>query len=614
MSRRKAKELKPKVGEKASKGKAAASGRPMERLGMAKRERYFEIFVATALFAFGLYQSILYFGHKLVPISDFPIIIRVGHELLSLKLPTSFKMAPVTGLLQACLSHLVGGRLPDLTVGWLLNAILHPFNLLLFWLIGKKIFAKSAVWLAIAAIITPWVLYMLREPLIETTLLFFSLLTVYLIITRSRWRYVLASVTALVRYEGAALIMAAFVMDVIYSRSGRQWIKAFIYSVIASVPLMIWLLGTALAWESQAGHYFNILFAKEYVDVFSETSVNKTGILLHMRLLWYVGFRRLFMPYPGAGEDFVELVWRLSKVGAVATFFFGSVYGLYKRNWNILVLLIFFVPYFLLHAIYPHPIPRFHTNIFWIALFICWFGLQSTWRIINKNQRVPVAVVTTLQILIVIAAGAWLFELLPYLPKISAVSPRSASVPYVTLGLAGLFLGVRTFLFKPRFLLQKTVILTVFALVVVSNQFMLVRLLGDGQRDKEFTVLAGWYSENAKPGEKLAVYMCGVVKMFAPKHAEYIVNFPKAESPAKLVEACYEEDITYVVWASREGLNPTHTLYRQLNLHENIVFLVKPENIGPYEFITQLGSRRGYVNIFRLRKPPPDTEQKPPAE
>ncbi|GAH63736.1 unnamed protein product, partial [marine sediment metagenome] len=64
----------------------------------------------------------------------------------------------------------------------------------------------------------------------------------------------------------------------------------------------------------------------------------------------------------------------------------------------------------------------------------------------------------------------------------------------------------------------------------------------------------------------------------------------------------------------REGLNPTHTGYRQLNLHENITLLGKPRSIGPYEFITQLGSRRGYVNVFRLRKPPPDTEQKPPAE
>jgi hypothetical protein len=601
MGRRKAKKFKPKVGEGASKDKDAAISRPLQELDLTKRERYFEIFVAAALLAFGLYQSILYFGHKVVPISDFPAIIRVGHELLSFKLPSTFKMAPVTGLLQACLSHLVGGRNPDLTAAWLLNAILHPFNLLLFWLIGKRILAKSAVWFAIVAIITPWVLYMLREPLIETTLLFFLLLSIYLILTNSRWRYLLASITTLVRYEGSALIMAAFVMDVIHSRDKRQWIKAFIYSAIASVPLIVWLLGTALVWRSGTSHYFNVLFAKEYAKGLAGSVEARTGMVLHMKLLWQVGFRPLFAPYPGAGKDFAEFVWRLSKVGAVATFFFGSVYGLYKRNWNILVLLIFFVPYFLLHATYPYPLQRYHTNIFWIAMFICWFGLQSAWRIINKNHRIPAAIVIAFQILIVITAGIWLFKLLPSLPKIATMSPRSASVPYVAIGLAALILGVRAFAFRPGLLLQKTAILTVFALVVVSNQFMLVSLLGDGQRDREFVDLARWYSENARPGEKLVVYMSGVVEMFAPKRAGYIVGFPKAESPAELVEALYEEDVTYVVWASREGLNPTHTGYRRLNLHENITLLGKPRSIGPYEFITQLGSRRGYVNVFRLR-------------
>jgi len=600
MGRRKAKKVKPGVGEKPSKDKAAASGEPIEALELTKRERYFEIFVAASLFAFGLYHSVLYFGHKVVPISDFPDLFRVGRDVLSLKIPVRFKQAPVLGMLQFILSKFVGGQNPPLTAGWLLNAILHPFNPVLLWLLGKRIVGKSALWLAAVAIISPWVLYMLTEPIIETTLLFFTLLTFHFIFRRSKWCYLFASITTMVRYEGAALIMAAFVMDMIYYKSKRERIRAFVYSAVASVPMIMWLLGTALAWKGGTSHYFNVLFTKEYADGLAGSVEARTWIVLHMKLLWSVGFRPLFTPYPGAGRDFVDFVWNISKVGAVVGFFFGSVYGLYRRNWNILVLLIFFVPYFLLHAVYPYPLQRFHTNIFWIALFICWFGFQSAWQMINKNQRIPAVIVIVFQILIVITAGAWLFELLPYLPKISTMSPRSASVPYVAIGLAGLRLGVRAFVFKPRFLLQKTVILTVFALVVVSNQFMLVRLLGDGQRDKEFTVLAGWFSENAKPGEKLAVYMCGVVRMFAPKHAEYIVGIPKADSPSELVDACYEEGITYVVWASREGLNPTHTGYRQLNLHENIVFLVKPESIGPYEFITQLGSKRGYVNIFRL--------------
>jgi len=211
-----------------------------------KRERYLDIVVGIALFAFGAYQSILYFGHKVVPISDFPDIVRVGHELLSFKLPSSFKIAPVTGLLQASLSYLVGGEYPDLTAGWLLNAILHPFTVLLLWLVGKKVLGRSAVWFALVATVNPWLLYMLREPLIETPLLFFVLLTAYLILKRSKWCYLAASITTVVRYEGAALILAAFVIDAIESKSRKQIVRSFIYSALAAMPLAIWLAGTAL--------------------------------------------------------------------------------------------------------------------------------------------------------------------------------------------------------------------------------------------------------------------------------------------------------------------------------------------------------------------------------
>jgi hypothetical protein len=457
---------------------------------------------------------------------------------------------------------------------------------------------------------------MLTDPIVETTLLFFILLTFYFIFKRSSWSYLFASITTVVRYEGAALIMAAFVMDVIYSTSRREKIRAFAYSAMASVPLAIWLLGTALTWSSTSGSHYLKLFGPQsyYSKALGTPYESNVGFILNSRVLWQTGFYPLLMPYPNASQDFVEVFWGMSKFIAAAGFFFGSIYGLCKRRWNILAMLIFLVPYFWVHARLPAPLMRYHVPIFWIALLICWFGLQSTWQIINKNQRVPVAVVTALQILILAVASIWLFGLLPYLPTVSAMSPKSASVPYVAVGLAGLLLGVRAFVFRPRYLLHKVVVLMVLALVVVSNQFVLVRTLGDGQADKEFVDLAQWYSKNAQPGEKLAVYMACVVQMFVTKNAEYIVGLPKADSPSKLVEACYKENITYVVWAAREGLSKDHPDYRDLGLDKNIALLEKPRSIGPYEFITQVGSNRGYVNVFRLHKPPAGSKQRPPAE
>jgi len=596
MGRRKVRKPRRKVARPASKTIRVVSVSQVEAEELAERERYFEFFLIGALLVFGLYQSVLYFGHKVVPISDFPDIVRTGHELLSFKVPTRFKQAPVVGILQALLSHLVGGQHPDLTAGWLLNAVLHPLNLVLFWLIGKEIVGRSAIWFAIVAILNHWVIYMLTEPIIETSLLFFSLLTFYLIFKRSKWCYVLAAVTTMVRYEGAALILAAFVMDMICRKSRGERIRAFLYSVLAIVPLALWLLGTFLTWEPGKSHYLEVLFTKEYAEAFAQPAEQRTGLVLHMRLLWLVGFRPLF-----TSTAVAKAIFGVSKIIAIASFAFGTIYGLCKRQWKILALLIFFVPYFLLHAWYPYPLQRFHTSIFWIALLICLFGLQRSWKLVDKNGRVPKALVLTLQSLVAIISIVWFISLAPYLLKISPISPRSTSVPYVAMTLVGLIFAVRVYIYSRRYFLREFSILALLCLIIVSNQFALVGLLGDGQQDKEFKLLADWYIANAKPGEKMGVYMAGVVKMFAPKYAEYIVHLPEADSPSEFVKACHDQDITYVVWATREGLRDDHTTYRRLGLHENIAELARPKSTKDYEFITQVGTKRGYVNIFRFR-------------
>ena len=585
----------------------------VEAEGLVEREKRFEIFIIAALLLFGIYQSVLYFGHKVIPISDFPAVVRVGHKLLSFEVPSDFKTAPVVGLLQASLSYLVGGQHPDLTAGWLLNALLHPFCVVLIWLVGKKIIGRAALWLAVIVALNPWVVYMLREPILETTLLFFTLVTFYLIFRRSKWCYVLASIATMVRYEAAMLIVAAFVMDMIYSKDKRERLFALLYSAAASVPLLIWLAGTVLSWEGGTSHYFNVLFAKEYTKDLAGSVENRTGLLLHMKLMWRVGFMPLLMPWLGVSKDFGQMVWQLSKFFAVISFFFGCIYGLCKRQWKILALLIFFVPYFLLHARYPYPLQRYHMNIFWIALLICWYGFQSAGKLMHKNGRVPKQIIFALQALILVIAGIWFFALVPYLSKAASMSPRSVSLPYVAMVLVGLIFIGRMFVYKGGYLLRELCILALIFLVIASNQFSLVRLLGHGQQDKEFKVLADWYVTNTTPGEKLAVYMGGVVKIFAPKRTEDIIGFTEAENPTELVKALYKNGVTYVVWASREGLNPVHTGYRKLKLDINIAVLREPKDVGPYQFVTQLGSKRGYVNVFRLRRHTGMMEQESPS-
>ncbi|MGA2171601.1 MAG: hypothetical protein ABSG82_01130 [Sedimentisphaerales bacterium] len=570
------------------------------QLPTSAAETRVEILTGIILFAFGAYQSILYFGHTVVPNSDFTSLFRVGRELLSFQMPTSFKQAPVLGLLQNFLYPLAWGSCRELTAGWLLNAILYPFIVLLLWLVGRKIIGRSAVWFALIVAINPWIVYSLTQPIIETTYLFFIILTTYLIFRRSRWAYLAASITTMVRYEGAALILAAFVADIIHRKDRRDVIRAIGYSVLASVPLVIWMVLTVVMWEKGATHYLSVLFGKEYAKGFAEPVENRTGFGLNLQVLWQTGFQPLLIPYPGSSADFAEFLLKLGKTAGVVGFILGCLFAIFKRRWEVLMLLLFFVPYFVLHAYYPYPLARFHSTIFWIALLIAWFGLQSGGGLLARKVPIPAMVSVLLQAAVAIAAIAWLISFIPYFSKVASVSPASASVPYVAMLAAGVIIVSRILAGRFRYVPRHLCVASVVCLAIASNQFMLAPVLGDGKSEIEFKQLGEWFAANAQPNEKLAVYQ-NDTQLFAGKNAPNVVGFPKAANPRELAAKLRQEGVTYVVWATREGMSKQHTGYQLIGLDKNIAFLDKPRSIGCYEFVGQLGSERGFVNIFRLK-------------
>ncbi len=564
-------------------------------------EKRLDILTGAVLFAFGVYQSVLYFGHTVVPISDFPDFFRVGRELLSLQMPSSFKLAPVVGILQNLLVYVSWGSPPELTAGWLLNAILHPFTVVLLWLVGKRIIGRSAVWFAVIASINPWTIYYLTEPIIETPFLFFILLTLYLIFRRSRWAYLAASVTTMVRYEGAALILGALVGDIIHRKDRRDVIRASAYSALAFLPLVIWLTLTVVTWKGGGSHYFNVFFSKEYAKGFVEPVSGRTGLLLHIQLLWQVAFQPLFIPYSGASNEFVDTLSKLCKLTCVVGLISGCIFSIIRRRWEMLMLLLFFVPYFVLHAYYPYPLTRFHSTIFWIALLVAWFGLQSIGGFLAQKARLPWQATLVLKIGVAIAAGLWCVDLIRGFGEAASKSPTSASMPYVAMLVAGVIIAARILVEHPIQISRHLCVASMLCLVIASNQFVLVRLVGDGKREIEFKQLGEWFAANGKPDEKLAVYQ-NDTQLFAGKNAPNVVGFPKADSPEELVEKLRQQGITYVVWATREGYSHgQHTGYQQLGLDKTIAFLNKPQSIGPYEFVKQIGSERGYVNVFRLK-------------
>ena len=581
----------------------------IDPIELAKRERNFDIFAIIILLAFGIYQSVLYFGHQTIPTADYPAFVRLGHQLLSFQYPSSFKRAPVLGMLQVSIGHIVnllGIKYPDLTAGWFLNAALHPFNLVLMWLIGKKLVGRSAIWIAIVSIINPWTVRMLCDPIVETTYLFFILLTIYLIMNRSRWRYVFASLTMMVRYEGAALIMSAFVIDMIYYKSKKERIRVFMYSALASVPLVIWLILTIFNIDKEgSGHYFHVLFSKDYTSKFDASVETRTGWANNLQMLWQVGFSPLFIPYPKATEDFANAFWSFTKVSAVLSFLFGSIYGLLKRNWNILILLIFFIPYLWLHTVFQAIVPRYYMPIIWTSLLVCYYGLQSFWELINGKSRMPRVLVIILQIIIGVGAVSWLCSLYPYLSQTVPMSQTSRSLVYVAIILAMIIFISRIIVYRFKHLVRELSVLAVVCLFIISNQFSLVRIVGNGKSNIAFKMLADWYMANAKVGEKIVTTLPNISNIFVPekrKRSFVHMEAVKGDDLYEFIKNCHEKGINYVAWDSRLGYNPKGRYYKIWGL-KNIRMLSSPKNNGPYEFITTLrASRNSFINVFRLHR------------
>jgi len=213
-------------------------------LDLSVGKKRFELFVIVILLVFGIYQSVLYFGHQVVPNSDFPSFVGVARTILRFEMPSNFKRLPGLGILQIGLSKFISGPHPVLTAGWLLNAIVHPLSIVLLYLIGKKVLGRSALGFALLVAVNPWTIKQLAQPMAETTLMFFTLLTFYLIFRRSYWCYLLAFITTMIRYDAAVLIVAAFIVDMITCKTKKERLTALCWAFVASLPLALWMLGT----------------------------------------------------------------------------------------------------------------------------------------------------------------------------------------------------------------------------------------------------------------------------------------------------------------------------------------------------------------------------------
>jgi len=407
----------------------------------------------------------------------------------------------------------------------------------------------------------------------------------------------------MVRYEGAALIVAAFIMDMIESPNRKARVRAFLWSALASLPLAIWLAATWITWRPDNGHYLEMMFVEGSVPAIGPMHGTSHSVRTHLETLWKVSIQPLLVPGNSPPGDVVKAVWQVSKGAAACGLASALFYGLRRRHPVVLVLVMFAVPYFLVHVAWSYLTRRHYVAIMGMAVVLCWFGLVELRRRIIERFGVQRRLDAVLQACAIGVAVAGCLCLARQVTSPPAAGWRFVCMTVMTLAVAGWMFVRRLAMDGRRALLREGCILASMCLFVLSNQTVLGRVMGDRYTDIEFKHLARWYVENAGPDEKMVTSLSSTVALFVPGDRDRFVHTGsiRADSPKDFVRKCRDQGIIYVVWDSRLGRFPENYHYRLWGL-ENVAPLAEPVGNDDYEFLTRITvSEERFLNIFRVR-------------
>ncbi|MFH1154838.1 MAG: hypothetical protein V1793_13575 [Pseudomonadota bacterium] len=556
-----------------------------------------ELLTTVILGCFGILVSITYWRYLLVPNSDFPSFLQTGNELLNLQMPSSFKRAPLLGLIQAIVSRFVGGDYPGLVAGCLINAMMYPLIIVMFYLIAKRFIDNHAAYFALIASINPDVLNMLTEPLVETSLLWAILATFILMFKGSPWAFLLACIASLLRYEGVFLIGIVFVWFFISSPARRDRFVVMIQAAIAVIPLAVWLAMTFTNWDhSDPTHYIKEAGSQDLYSM----------LVKYMSLTWHVGFSNLLTYIESVdGKAVASSHFFIIIPGTVGLL--SSLYWSFKyRRLDSLLLILFLAAYLAVHIWHGFIFDRFCATIAWIPLMLCWYGLsESSVRLTDKINK-PVLIQTVAPAILITGACSWIGYLLPEMMRYSVkYSEASRYLPYMVVTAVVAVFSVnfqRTRKFPG--IISTLAVVSIVLLMTASNQFSVATTLGDGKRDLEFKLLADWYRQHAKPGEKLATSMPHVVSIFDAEHKEFLVSTGsiKGDNPFDYLKDLVEQNIRYIAWDSRLGLCKRDRFYILWGMNK-IADLSQPRDIGPFRFLSQIKNKNSLINIFEVVQP-----------
>ena len=545
-------------------GRPAAAAAPVEE--RSARRELLPLVIAAILLAFPCR------GHFVKPHGDFYEFRETGRALLRGELPPTFKRAPVYPLLVA-----LGGTAaaaagateipPDQLAAEWLNAVLLPCNVVLVYLIGRRWFGSGARWAALWTALLPVGLYCTAHVLVEPALLATVLLTVWLAQRGSRWAYAAAALALMTRYDAAGVLPWLVVADV---RRGVRVRQALARGALALVPLSVWLVLTALTWETRsADHYLRQIGEQRTLDVLWPLEASLSVVF---------GPDALAVPVWAAEcEPWLRAAVR---VAIVVSALVGAVALLLRRDPGVLAALGFLVGYWGVHAAFPFRFFRFGYPPAPLVLLLAGSGgqLVAGWlRPLAARRLVAGAALIglTFPLLMLAYEEAFRLRLLLAVRQEWLTMLPAAGLLGTGLVWGGAVVGRQRS--GPRLL--GGLALCVLALVQMR---LALPLLGSGRERINDVWAARWVRDHVAPHEGVLTDSPGLLRLYAgDEPAGRFVGLGQiaAESWPEILAECRGRGIRYIIWHTEVFSEQGAYYIRKWGL-ERFQVLAEPEQVA----------------------------------
>ena len=557
------------------------------------------------LVVLGLTYSLHFLGHFVFPNTDFAAFLQIGQQWLSFRIPYTMKRAPLFPLITVLAGQFFSTPDRYLFGTELYNALMLPTVMVLIYLIGREFLGRAAVWVALLACISPWMVRMSSQPLAELTLVAFFAATCLCIRSHIKWACFFAMLGSISRWDMAGLIPAVALVDLIRN---RKWSRTIIMTALASIPFGLCMIITWMQLRGQSGgaHYIQVLSKDRTFELAADLRFYWSNICSFFNALLLESSR------PGQVKSLEGLNSAVSTVTSLLlaiAFLGGSIAAVIKKRWEIIVMLLAGIPYVMVHAIYPYRLSRFCVPSAWAWLIIAAYGLVTFWRWFVGKQK-PKFLIPVLQLIGTVIFILWAVKILAtldyaqtrYCPVIERLALISSLVT------VGGFFGLQ-FLRRRKPSMKWLIIPAFLVLGVVSNAATTGLTMGDGQSNANFKRLGLWFLENAEDEDRMITTMPVWLRIYTGlplERFEHMVNIPPLEAkdfPA-FIQECRKRNITLIAWDSRLAGKPDGLYYKLWGL-DRIKILGKPaERIGPCQLVHILREGSPGIAVYRILPEP----------